>query len=94
MIQESYRRMIISWKLCVGLYGVRNRMIRYFCIVCFFFLFFLVSLLFFLKKFIDDDDDCLDSGHGGQTRDLDGDEADGWDEGKFCYPLVTPGSNQ
>ena len=24
----------------------------------------------------------LDSGHGGQTRDLDGDEADGWDEGK------------
>lgn len=24
----------------------------------------------------------IDSGHGGQTRDLDGDEADGWDEGK------------
>ena len=28
----------------------------------------------------------LDSGHGGQTRDLDGDEADGWDEGKStCF---------
>ena len=24
----------------------------------------------------------LDSGHGGQTRDLDGDEDDGYDEGK------------
>ena len=22
-----------------------------------------------------------DSGHGGRTRDLDGDEPDGWDEG-------------
>lgn len=63
-------------------------MIRYFCIVCFFssfFFLFLVSLLFL--KCIDDDDDCLDSGHGGQTRDLDGDEADGWDEGKFCFHL-------
>jgi len=25
----------------------------------------------------------LDSGHGGQTKDLDGDEADGYDEGKY-----------
>lgn len=24
----------------------------------------------------------LDSGHGGQTKDLDGDEDDGYDEGK------------
>lgn len=24
-----------------------------------------------------------DSGHGGQTKDLDGDEADGYDEGLF-----------
>lgn len=24
---------------------------------------------------------CLDSGHGGQTKDTDGDEADGYDEG-------------
>jgi len=24
---------------------------------------------------------ALDSGHGGRTRDLDGDEPDGWDEG-------------
>jgi metacaspase-1 len=24
---------------------------------------------------------CLDSGHGGQTKDLDGDEDDGYDEG-------------
>jgi len=24
----------------------------------------------------------LDSGHGGQTPDLDGDEVDGWDEGR------------
>ena len=26
----------------------------------------------------------LDSGHGGQTKDLDGDEADGFDEGSIC----------
>lgn len=31
--------------------------------------------------------DLLDSGHGGQTRDLDGDEADGWDEGKSTCVL-------
>lgn len=24
---------------------------------------------------------CKDSGHGGQTKDLDGDEGDGYDEG-------------
>jgi hypothetical protein len=29
---------------------------------------------------------CLDSGHGGQTEDLDGDEDDGYDEG-FSWPL-------
>ena len=28
---------------------------------------------------------CADSGHGGQTKDLDGDEADGYDE--VIYPL-------
>ena len=28
---------------------------------------------------------CLDSGHGGQTKDLDGDEDDGYDEG-FSQP--------
>ena len=27
----------------------------------------------------------LDSGHGGQTKDLDGDEADGYDE--VIYPV-------
>jgi hypothetical protein len=26
-----------------------------------------------------------DSGHGGQTKDLDGDEADGFDEGCFIF---------
>ena len=26
----------------------------------------------------------LDSGHGGQTKDLDGDEADGFDEGSMA----------
>lgn len=27
-----------------------------------------------------------DSGHGGRTRDQDGDEIDGWDEGEqFCF---------
>jgi hypothetical protein len=25
----------------------------------------------------------LDSGHGGQTKDLDGDEGDGFDEGQY-----------
>ena len=32
----------------------------------------------------------LDSGHGGQTKDLDGDEEDGYDEGVYlpeCCPL-------
>ena len=27
----------------------------------------------------------LDSGHGGQTPDLDGDEVDGWDEGRPLF---------
>lgn len=31
---------------------------------------------------------CLDSGHGGQTPDLDGDEADGMDEGKSLCTRV------
>jgi hypothetical protein len=26
----------------------------------------------------------IDSGHGGQTKDLDGDEEDGYDEGNDC----------
>lgn len=30
----------------------------------------------------------LDSGHGGQTKDLDGDEADGYDEGLSSKILV------
>lgn len=30
----------------------------------------------------------IDSGHGGQTKDLDGDEADGYDEGAF-FPAVS-----
>jgi hypothetical protein len=29
---------------------------------------------------------CLDSGHGGQTKDLDGDEEDGYDEGLSQLP--------
>jgi hypothetical protein len=28
----------------------------------------------------------LDSGHGGQAKDLDGDEEDGYDEGILQYP--------
>ena len=28
---------------------------------------------------------CLDSGHGGQTKDTDGDEADGYDEGSLFF---------
>jgi metacaspase-1 len=27
----------------------------------------------------------VDSGHGGRTRDQDGDEIDGWDEGKAIH---------
>ena len=30
----------------------------------------------------------IDSGHGGQTRDLDGDEVDGLDEGTWLPPRV------
>ena len=29
----------------------------------------------------------IDSGHGGQTEDLDGDEEDGYDEGKLIQHL-------
>jgi hypothetical protein len=32
---------------------------------------------------------CVDSGHGGQTKDLDGDEADGFDEGSSQPSLAT-----
>ena len=42
-----------------------------FSIVCFF-----TSKLFKVVL-----NSCLDSGHGGQTKDLNGDEADGYDEG-------------
>ena len=37
-----------------------------------------IHTFFFEKKFLL----LLDSGHGGQTKDLDGDEADGFDEGE------------
>lgn len=30
----------------------------------------------------------IDSGHGGQTKDLDGDEEDGYDEGKLTLSLL------
>jgi hypothetical protein len=30
----------------------------------------------------------LDSGHGGQTKDVDGDEGDGFDEGLFYFVLI------
>ena len=33
---------------------------------------------------------CVDSGHGGQTKDLDGDEADGFDEGISLPSHVAP----
>ena len=29
----------------------------------------------------------IDSGHGGQTPDLNGDEVDGWDEGKSPFSV-------
>jgi len=48
-------------------------------VLCLFFIF--IFILFYFLKLIWIL--LLDSGHGGQTRDLDGDEADGWDEGKF-----------
>jgi hypothetical protein len=31
----------------------------------------------------------IDSGHGGQTKDLDGDEDDGYDEGDDCVTLIS-----
>lgn len=31
---------------------------------------------------------CPDSGHGGQTKDLNGDEGDGFDEGYSQFPLA------
>ena len=41
--------------------------------------FSIVRLQHSMQAFISHND--LDSGHGGQTKDLDGDEADGYDEG-------------
>jgi hypothetical protein len=32
----------------------------------------------------------VDSGHGGRTRDMDGDELDGWDEGGAVYIYISP----
>jgi hypothetical protein len=45
-------------------------MTRCFSIVC-------LAILKLVRAF----SSCLDSGHGGQTKDLDGDEEDGYDEG-------------
>ena len=33
--------------------------------------------------------DITDSGHGGQTEDLDGDEDDGYDEGVYRPPVLS-----
>ena len=30
----------------------------------------------------------LDSGHGGQTKDLNGDEVDGFDEGAYWFEFI------
>lgn len=40
-------------------------------------------LLSFLIYLLTQPQFFADSGHGGQTRDLDGDEIDGYDEGQF-----------
>ena len=54
-------------------------MTRYFSIVCF----------GHLKSDQQTFTSCVDSGHGGQTKDLDGDEADGFDEGFSQPPHAT-----
>ena len=41
------------------------------------------SIVSSFYKFLFRSYSLLDSGHGGQTKDLDGDEADGFDEGCF-----------
>ena len=33
---------------------------------------------------------AIDSGHGGRTRDQDGDELDGWDEGGPVQVQISP----
>ena len=33
---------------------------------------------------------CLDSGHGGQVKDTNGDEVDGYDEGQHIFLLMIP----
>ena len=85
MILGSYQHTITFCKRCVGSFTVRSRMIHYFCIVC------SSSPHLFIIIIIIINDRYLDSGHGGQTRDLDGDEADGWDEGKVftCASSLT-----
>ena len=37
-----------------------------------------------------DVDFAVDSGHGGRTRDQDGDEPDGWDEGGPVQLYISP----
>ena len=45
-------------------------------------LFFHCESLFYITRVHTSNAMTIDSGHGGQTKDLDGDEADGYDEGK------------
>ena len=65
----------LSSKQCNGLCVVLRPMMLYFSIVSQFMCELKYIYIFFVL--------ALDSGHGGQTKDLDGDEADGFDEGYF-----------
>lgn len=65
---------LCSFKRCNGSLATPSQMIPFSSTVCLFEAFTRVSLISSL----------IDSGHGGQTKDLDGDEADGHDEGE-CF---------
>ena len=51
---------------------------------------FIVSGLNYLNILPFDVDFAIDSGHGGRTRDQDGDELDGWDEGGPVQVQISP----
>ena len=44
---------------------------------------YIIRYSFYIRLYVDLTINIVDSGHGGQTRDLDGDEVDGWDEGLY-----------
>ena len=76
-LRLMYCPVIFRLMRCNGSCGVRSRMTRFSSIVR--------RHLAVAALGIDKLNCGTDSGHGGQTKDQDGDEADGYDEGRQKY---------